>query len=84
MPWIAFVTGTAVVASAYLIWKMRYRAECPDCQSRKVSRLGREFYATRPVELMNGQDGGVVLQTIFVVRYRCSACQHEWSEREVD
>ena len=66
------------------LWMTRPR--CPECKSLEIREIFKKPQSMRGVDMSTGGGGGghATTQTIFEVKYRCKACQAEWTSMKTE
>lgn len=78
------ITGAIVILIIIgVIWYLtRPRPHCPVCDSLNVVMLAKEPLKSRYFEYPSGGPGGggVAMQLVYKVKFRCQQCQHTWTK----
>jgi DNA-directed RNA polymerase subunit RPC12/RpoP len=75
---VVFAVFTVCALAAILLLA---RPRCPECGSRKIGIISKEPQGMRDVGYSGGGIGGGYssAQILYNVKYRCSACEAQWT-----
>lgn len=79
-----FIVVLGILAVILALWLRRPQIKCPDCDSRKVTKINQTVEDVRPYDLISGEGGGKMLMMDIKETFRCRQCERVWTETRIE